>query len=63
MRTFIVLLALPSALRLWGRALRRHSPRQPLDFIILDGATARHNLVFGILSIAAVWLEALIHAL
>jgi 1,4-dihydroxy-2-naphthoate octaprenyltransferase len=59
----IVLLALPSALRLWGRALRRHNPRRPLDFIILDGATARHNLVFGVLSIAAVWLEALLRAL
>ncbi len=59
----IVLLALPSALRLWGRALRRHNPRRPLDFIILDGATAQHNLVFGALSIAAVWLEALLRAL
>jgi len=59
----IVLLALPSALSLWGRALRRHNPRRPLDFVILDGATARHNLVFGALSVAAVWLEALLHAL
>lgn len=62
--TFLIdLLALPSALGLWGRALRRHNPRRPLDFIILDGATARHNLVFGLLSIAAVWLEALVRAL
>jgi hypothetical protein len=30
-----------------------------MDFIILDGATANHNLVFGLLSTAAVWLEAL----
>jgi 1,4-dihydroxy-2-naphthoate octaprenyltransferase len=56
---FIVFLALPHALKLWGRALRRATPRRPLDFIILDGATANHNLVFGLLSTAAVWLEAL----
>lgn len=58
--TFLVIfLALPNALKLWGRAVRRRSPRRPLDFIILDGATANHNLVFGLLSTAAVWLEAL----
>ena len=53
----VVLLALPSAFRLWGRAVRRASPRQPMDFVILDGATANHNLVFGLLSTAAVILE------
>jgi len=53
----IVLLALPSAFLLWGRADRRASPRQPMDFVILDGATANHNLVFGLLSTAAVILE------
>ena len=57
-RTFLlVLLALPSALSLWGRAVRRAAPRRPLDFVILDGATANHNLVFGLLSTAAVILE------
>jgi 1,4-dihydroxy-2-naphthoate octaprenyltransferase len=56
---FVVFLALPNALKLWGRAVRRRAPRRPLDFIILDGATASHNLVFGLLSTAAVWLEAL----
>ena len=56
---FVVFLALPSALKLWGRAVRRRAPRQPMDFIILDGATSNHNLVFGLLSTAAVWLEAL----
>lgn len=55
----VVFLALPSALNLWGRAVRRRAPRRPMDFIILDGATANHNLVFGLLSTAAVWLEAL----
>jgi 1,4-dihydroxy-2-naphthoate octaprenyltransferase len=59
--TFLaVLLALPSALRLWGRAVRRAEPRSPLDFIVLDGATARHNLVFGLLSTAAVILEVIV---
>lgn len=57
---FVVLLALPSALGLWGRAVRRAAPRRPMDFIILDGATARHNLVFGLLSTAAVVLEGLL---
>jgi len=53
----LVFLALPNALRLWGRALRRAAPRRPMDFIVLDGATANHNLVFGLLSTAAVLLE------
>ncbi len=54
---FVVLLGLPSALKLWGKGIRRHNPRQPMDFIILDGATAQHNLVFGLLCTAAVWLQ------
>lgn len=53
----LVFLGLPRALSLWGRAKRRHAPRQPLDFIILDGATAQFNLLFGLLSTAAVGLE------
>jgi 1,4-dihydroxy-2-naphthoate octaprenyltransferase len=56
----VVLLALPNALRLWGRAMRRANPRSPLDFIVLDGATAKHNLVFGLLSTAAVILEVIV---
>lgn len=56
----IVLLAVPSALRLWGRAARRAAPRSPLDFIVLDGATAQHNLVFGLLSTAAAILEGIV---
>lgn len=59
--TFLaVLLALPSAFRLWGRAVRRVAPRSPLDFVVLDGATARHNLVFGLLSTAAAVLEGIV---
>ncbi len=53
----VILLALPRTLHLWGRALRRHNPRQPLDFIILDGATAQYNLVFGLFCTAALWLQ------
>jgi 1,4-dihydroxy-2-naphthoate octaprenyltransferase len=56
----VVLLALPNALGLWGRARRRTAPRRPMDFIILDGATANHNLVFGLISTAAVLLEELL---
>jgi 1,4-dihydroxy-2-naphthoate octaprenyltransferase len=56
----LVLLALPKALELWGRAVRRRAPRRPLDFIILDGATAQYNLLFGSLCTAAVWLQALL---
>jgi 1,4-dihydroxy-2-naphthoate polyprenyltransferase len=54
--TFVlVVLALPKALQLWGRASRRRAPRQPMDFIILDGATAQYNLLFGALCTASVW--------
>jgi 1,4-dihydroxy-2-naphthoate octaprenyltransferase len=52
----VVLLALPKALGLWGRARRRRAPRRPMDFIILDGATAQYNLIFGLLCTASLWL-------
>jgi len=59
--TFLVVLAaLPRALVLWGRARRRRAPRQPLDFVILDGTTANYNLLFGLLCTAAVWLQAVL---
>jgi 1,4-dihydroxy-2-naphthoate octaprenyltransferase len=62
--TFLVIvLALPRALSLWARARRRHAPRQPMDFIILDGATANYNLLFGLLCTAAVWLEFIVSKL
>jgi len=54
---FVTILAVPNAIKLWKRAFRRHEPRKPMDFIILDGATAQHNLVFGSLCTAAVWLQ------
>ena len=53
----LVVLALPRALALWGRARRRRNPRQPMDFIILDGATAQYNLTFGLLCTAALWFR------
>ena len=59
----VVLIALPRALQLWGRALRRRQPRRPLDFVILDGATSQYNLLFGLFCTAALWLERLWEAL
>jgi len=56
--TFLLsLLALPNALKLWRRAVRRRRPRHPMDFAVLDGATAQQNLVFGLLCTAAVWFH------
>jgi len=56
--TFLLcLLALPKAFSLWQRALHRHQPREPLDFIILDGATSQYNLIFGTLCLLAIWLD------
>jgi 1,4-dihydroxy-2-naphthoate polyprenyltransferase len=56
--TFLaVFLALPRALGLWGRARRRHAPHRPMDFVILDGATANYNLLFGLLCTSAAWLD------
>jgi 1,4-dihydroxy-2-naphthoate polyprenyltransferase len=57
--SFIVtLLALFPALGLWKKAKARHNPSNPLDFIALDGATAQYNLIFGMLSLAALALHA-----
>ncbi len=50
----IALLAIPKAAGLWARAVRRHQPRNPLDFVALDGATAQLNLLFGALATAGV---------
>jgi 1,4-dihydroxy-2-naphthoate octaprenyltransferase len=56
----LVFIALPRAIALFGRGRRRHTPRHPLDFAVLDGATAQYNLLFGLLSTAAVWLSLLV---
>ncbi len=56
--TFLLtLLALPRALELSRRARHRRAPRKPLDFIILDGATADYNLLFGLLCTASLWVR------
>jgi 1,4-dihydroxy-2-naphthoate octaprenyltransferase len=56
----IVILSLPMALKLWQKALNRKTPKSPIDFVALDGATAQFNLVFGLLCTVALVLEAVI---
>ncbi len=51
-------LALPLAWRCRTRAAQRAAPRQPMDFLTLDAATAQLSLGFGILGSAALALEA-----
>jgi hypothetical protein len=53
-------LAIPMAVARWRKALNRATPKQPLDFIALDGATAQLNLVFGLLCTGALILHALL---
>ncbi len=53
----VVLLALPEALKLWRIASSRQEPAQEMNFVTLDGATARYNLIFGLLSILGLWLS------
>lgn len=53
----VVFLSVPNAAHLLKRAAQRHKPKRPMDFVVLDGATSKHNLIFGILSTAAVWLH------
>jgi 1,4-dihydroxy-2-naphthoate octaprenyltransferase len=57
--TFLVtLLALPLAARLLLKSRQRANPRNPLDFLALDGATAQLNLAFGVLCTLALLLHA-----
>jgi 1,4-dihydroxy-2-naphthoate octaprenyltransferase len=59
--TFLItILALPLAFKLWKKAINRKNPDDPLDFIALDGATAKLNLAFGALCTIALLLHALI---
>jgi 1,4-dihydroxy-2-naphthoate polyprenyltransferase len=53
----LVLLSLPMALKLWQKALNRKQPKNPIDFIALDGATAQYNLAFGLLCTIALVIE------
>ena len=62
--TFLITLsALPIAINLWRKALKRENPDNPMDFIALDGATAKLNLTFGILCSAALILDLAIHTI
>lgn len=54
------LAAIPWALRLLSRARQRHSSADPMTFIALDGATARLNLIFGLLVNAGLIIHLLI---
>lgn len=59
--TFLItILALPLAIKLWKKALKRGNPSNPLDFITLDGATAKLNLSFGMLSTLAIVMDLII---
>ncbi len=59
--TFLItMLALPMAVNLWKKALKRKKPGKPMDFITLDGATAKLNLSFGLLSTLALVLDLII---
>jgi 1,4-dihydroxy-2-naphthoate octaprenyltransferase len=59
--TFLItLLALPMAIRLVRTGARRHDPQQARAFAAMDGATAQLNLLFGLLCIAALGLDALL---
>jgi len=60
--TFLItLITLPIALKLWSKAVSRKQPKQPLDFIALDGASAQLNLMFGILCTVALAIQAIIN--
>ncbi len=56
----IVFLALFPAIRLIQKAKQRKNPKEPLDFVALDGATAQLNLIFGLLCSIALGVDALI---
>ncbi len=56
----ITLLAVPMAIARWRKALNRATPKQPLDFIALDGATAQLNLVFGLLCTIALGVHVMV---
>ena len=59
--TFLItFLALPVAFKVWKKALNRHHPKKPMDFITLDGATAQLNMIFGALCTVALLVDALI---
>lgn len=59
--TFLVtLLALPLAAKLLVKSRRRANPKDPMEFVTLDGATAQLNMAFGVLCTAALLIQAAI---
>jgi len=54
------LLALPLAVKLLAKSRRRANPRDPMEFLTLDGATAQLNMAFGVLCTAALLIQAAI---
>lgn len=59
--TFLItMLALPLAVNLWKKAINRKKSSNPMDFIALDGATAKLNLAFGSLCTLALLLDVLL---
>lgn len=56
----VVWLAIPIAIAHWRKARNRATPKQPLDFIALDGATAQLNLAFGLLCTTSLVLHAIL---
>ncbi len=59
--TFLLtLLTLPVAIKLWKLAVRRKTSENPMEFVMLDGATAKFNLQFGLLCTFALLANLLI---
>lgn len=62
--TFLItMLALPLAINLWNKAIRRKASKNPMDFIALDGSTAKLNLLFGSLCTLALILDFLLNSM
>jgi 1,4-dihydroxy-2-naphthoate octaprenyltransferase len=60
--TFLVtFLAMPMAIKLMKTSRQRHNPGHIKDFLALDGATAQFHLVFGVLCVSALGLNALLN--
>ncbi len=60
MTFLITFVAIPRAIKLIQKGKRRKNPAMPLDFIALDGETAKLNLFFGILCTTALALDAIL---
>jgi len=56
----ITFLAIPTAVKLIQKGKQRYTSEQPLNFLALDGATARLNLLFGAFCVIALGIDLLI---